>query len=202
MSHLDYRPTPGQPTRAQVATRWTAGLTALMFGLEGVDTVVGHAMDGWGIVPRDPERLPSIIVATLLHLGWGHLLANALPMMVFGFLLLLEGLRRFVQVTLIVTVVSGMTVWLLSAPGSVTLGASGVIFGWFLYLLARGVYTRSATQILVAVVILLVWGGMLWGVLPLQVGVSWQAHLGGAVGGVIAARSLAGRGTKVTGAGR
>ena len=123
-------------------------------------------------------------------------------MMVFGFLLLLEGLRRFVQVTLIVTVVSGMTVWLLSAPGSVTLGASGVIFGWFLYLLARGVYTRSATQILVAVVILFVWGGMLWGVLPLQVGVSWQAHLGGAVGGVIAARSLAGRGTKVTGAGR
>lgn len=198
MSQLDYRPSK-RPQRAQLATRWTAGVTALMFGLEGVDTVVGHAMDSWGIVPRDPDRLPSIFVAPFLHLGWGHLLANALPMIVFGFLLLLEGLARFLQVSLVVTVVSGVFVWLLAPPGSITLGASGVIFGWMLYILVRGLYTKNPVQIGLAFVIMLFWGGMLWGVLPLQQGVSWQAHLGGAVGGVLAAQLLARKGTKVTG---
>lgn len=173
-----------------MAAKWTAGMTALVVALEGADNVTNHALDDWGIVPREADRLPNIFIAPFLHFGWDHLMANALPLVGLGFLLLLEGLRRFAAVTLIVTLASGLLVWLTSAPGTMTLGASGVIFGWFTYLLVRGLYTKSMTQILLSIGLFLLWGGMLWGVLPIMPGVSWQGHLGGAIGGVLAAKWL------------
>ena len=84
-------------------------------------------------------------------------------------------------------VASGAFVWVLSPPGSLTLGASGVVFGWLTYLLVRGFFSRSAGQIALAVLVFVLYGGILWGVLPGTVGVSWQGHLGGAVGGALAA---------------
>ena len=88
---------------------------------------------------------------------------------------------------------SGLAIWLFSPPGSITLGASGIVFGWLTYLLVRGFYSGSFAQIGIGVVVFLVYGGILWGVLPSDAGVSWQGHLGGAVGGVLAARWLHGR---------
>ena len=102
-------------------------------------------------------------------------------------------MAQWLAVTLWVVVVSGATVWLISPMGSVTLGASGVVFGWLTYLIARGFYTRAPGQIALGVVVFLFYGGMLWGVLPTDSFVSWQAHLGGAVGGVLAASRQRGR---------
>ena len=103
--------------------------------------------------------------------------------------MLLDGWRQWFSTTLVVVLVSGAAVWLLAPVGSITLGASGVVFGWLTYLVVRGFYTGSAGQIALGLVIFVLYGGMLWGVLPSDAGVSWQAHLGGALGGFLAARS-------------
>ncbi len=159
-----------------------------LWALEGLDQASGNALDGYGIRPRTDEGLLAIFVAPWLHGGWAHLVSNSLPFFLLGVLVLLEGWRGWLSATLVIVVASGATVWLLAPAGSITLGASGVVFGWLTYLMARGFYTRSPGQIAVGFVVFLLYGGMLWGVLPGNVNVSWQAHLGGAVGGLIAAR--------------
>jgi membrane associated rhomboid family serine protease len=88
-------------------------------------------------------------------------------------------------------VCSGLFAWCFSAPGTITLGASGIVFGWLAYLLVRGLFTKRLHDILIAIIVFLIYGSVLWGVLPGAAGVSWQAHLGGAVGGVISASRLA-----------
>ena len=156
--------------------------------LEGIDQASNNALDDYGIRPRTDEGLLSVFVAPWLHGGWAHLLSNTVPFFVLGIIVLLEGWRSWGRATLIVLLASGAAVWLLAPTNSITLGASGIVFGWLTYLLVRGFYTGSPSQIATGVVVFLFYGGMLWGVLPTDVGVSWQAHLGGAIGGVLAAR--------------
>ncbi len=178
------------PTRrpsALVAAYWTAGLLALQWVLELLDQISGNRLDQLGIRPRTGDGVWHVLTAPWLHGGWGHLVANSVPWLVLGFLVLLSGWREWLGATAAAVLVSGALVWLFSPANSVTLGASGVIFGWLTYLLARGIFLRRPGQIALAVVILVGYGGVLWGVLPGTPGVSWQGHLGGAVGGVLAA---------------
>ena len=166
------------------------GLLMVMWLLEGYDQATANSLDPYGIRPQTDDGVVGIFVAPWLHGGWEHLIGNSVPFLVLGTLVLLDGWRRWAWATLTVVVASGLTVWLFSPPGSITLGASGVVFGWLTYLLLRGFYSGSLAQIGVGAVVFLVYGGILWGVLPGDVGVSWQGHLGGAVGGVLAARWL------------
>lgn len=168
-------------------------LLAGLWFLELVDQVSGNRLDAYGIRTQDVDGLPQIFTAPALHAGWDHLGSNSMPFFVLGFLVLLGGAARWLWSSLISVVSSGLTAWLLTPSGSIVLGASGLIFGWFAYLLARGLWTRRPGQIVLAVAVLLVYGGLLWGVLPGAPGISWQAHLGGAVGGVLAAWWLHGR---------
>lgn len=171
-----------------------AGWVALLWVLEVVDaTMPGLRLDHWGITPRQVGELPQIFTAPFLHFGWQHLLANSVPLFVLGVIILLSGIRPFVVATLASIVVSGLTVWLFAPPSSVTAGASGVVFGWLAFVLARGLFTKNWKHLLIGVGVFLVYGGVLWGVLPSGSGVSWQGHLGGAIGGVLAAWWLAGR---------
>lgn len=163
------------------------GVLAVMWVLEVVDQLSRGALDGFGIEPRRLDDAWTIFTAPWLHADFGHLASNSVPLAVLGALVLMDGWRRFLVTSLTVVVASGALVWLVSPANSVTLGASGVVFGFLLYVLLRGVFTRSPGQVATGVVIFLLWGGILWGVLPQQVGVSWQAHLGGAIGGVLAA---------------
>lgn len=177
---------PGGPAVRRAAA--TMGvLVALLWVLELVDTVTLGALDTFGVSPRQVDELPQIYAAPLLHFGWEHLASNTVPLFVLGFLILLDGLRRWLVSAFAAVTTSGLAAWLLSAPGTVTAGASGLVFGWLTYLLASGLFGRSLRQVVVAVVVFALYGGVLWGVLPQQPGVSWQAHLGGAVGGVLAA---------------
>jgi membrane associated rhomboid family serine protease len=162
-------------------------IVGLLWLLEVVDQTSGNSLDRYGIEPRSGQGLFEIFTAPFLHVGWAHLAANTLPFFVLGVIVLLDGWRQWLAVTLWVVVASGATVWLIAPPGTVTLGASGVVFGWLAYLLVRGFYTRAPGQIALGVVLLLFYGGILLGVLPTNTGVSWQAHLGGAIGGVLAA---------------
>ncbi len=163
---------------------------ALLWLIELVDQITRGSLDALGIHSWQLSSLPSIFLAPWLHLDWAHLSANTLPFAALGFLVVLGGAVRALLSTLWSVVVSGLSAWLLSPPNTVTIGASGLIFGWLTYLLTRGLFARDGKQILLAVLVFAIYGGILWGVFPTQVGVSWQAHLGGAIGGVLAAWSL------------
>ncbi|HLU56990.1 MAG TPA: rhomboid family intramembrane serine protease [Pseudonocardia sp.] len=172
--------------------------TAGLYVVEAFDAVTGGALDQqYGIEPLEVDGLDGVLFAPLLHGSLAHLLGNTVPFLVFGFLAMAGGFRQFVVVTATIWILSGIGVWLTGdigmPPGaeSVHIGASGVIFGWLVFLLTRGFFARSALQILMAVGLFLVWGGILLGVLPGQPGVSWQAHLFGALAGLLAARMVA-----------
>lgn len=162
-------------------------LVALMWGLEIVDYATAHALDNFGIRPRDLDSLPMIFSAPLLHFGFGHLISNSIPALVLGVLNYLAGAVRWLISTFVVVVSSGLLVWFISPTNSMTAGASGVIYGWFTYLLVRGLYSKNLKEILIGVVVFVIYGSILWGVLPGNAGVSWQGHLGGAIGGIVAA---------------
>ncbi|MBA4025682.1 MAG: rhomboid family intramembrane serine protease [Gordonia sp.] len=162
-----------------------AVLTALLYVIEAIDAVSRHDLDSAGIEPREADGLTGIFFSPFLHADWEHLAANTLPGMVLGFLVLMA--RRFIVTTAIVWVVSGLGVWLFAPPYTVTVGASGIIFGWLTYILVRGLFNRDVWQVLLGVVVFMVYGGVLWGVVPTDGRVSWQGHLFGAIGGVLAA---------------
>lgn len=164
-------------------------LTALMYVVELVDVASGGALErAGGIVSRASDGLDGILFAPLLHGDWGHLWANTVPFLVFGFLAMAGGIGQFLMVTATIWVFGGAAVWAFG-PGLpyYTIGASGVIFGWLTFLLVRGFFARSLRQILLAVALFVIWGGVLWGVLPGDAHVSWQGHLFGALAGVLAA---------------
>jgi membrane associated rhomboid family serine protease len=186
---------PARPLQALVTI---LSFTAVLWVVEFYDQLTGERLDGDGIVPRSVDGLEGIVWAPLLHAGWPHLIANTLPFMVFGFLVLANGIGRFVLVTAIIWVIAGLGVWFTAPYGSVTVGMSGVIFGWLTYLLVRGFFARSGGQIVLALVVFFLWGGILLGVVPGQEGVSWQGHLFGALAGVLAAWLVTRRSRRAT----
>ena len=181
-------PTSHAPrSRPLLAAQVIVAFVALLYAVELVDTLMGHRLDEGGVRPREVDGLDGILFAPLLHYGWGHLVANTLPLLVFGFLILLAGVARWAAVTAVVWVVGGVGTWFAGQPHSIHLGASVLAFGWLVYLLLRGVFARDAAQVALGVILLLVYGGLLYGVLPGQPGISWQGHLFGALGGALAA---------------
>jgi membrane associated rhomboid family serine protease len=162
-------------------------LLAGLWMLEFLDQLSGHQLDQLGIHAREVDGMPEIFTAPFLHAGWDHLLSNSLPFYILGFLVLLSGLARWLASSLIIIVISGVAAWSLTPAHTIILGASGLIFGWLTYLLARGIWSRRPAQVVVAALVLLVYGGLIWGIFPSGAGISWQAHLGGAIGGVVAA---------------
>jgi membrane associated rhomboid family serine protease len=158
--------------------------------LELADQASGNALDQYGIHAREVDGLPEILTAPFLHASVAHLASNSVPFAVLGFLVLLGGAIRWLLSSLTSIISSGLFAWVLTPPNTIVLGASGLIFGWLTYLLARGLWSRRPAQVVLAVLVLLVYGSLIWGVLPGPAGVSWQAHLGGAVGGVLAAWGL------------
>ncbi|KGF73226.1 peptidase S54 [Neosynechococcus sphagnicola sy1] len=170
-------------THAQIL----GGCVAVFWGLEVVDTVLRGSLDRFGIVPRSLTGLRGILFAPFLHLGFSHVIANTIPFLILGWLVMLRRRSDFWIVSLVTMVVSGLGVWLTAPAGSVTVGASGLIFGYLGFLLLRGYFERSWSALFLAVVVGVVYGGLIWGVLPGQPGISWQGHLFGFIGGAIAA---------------
>jgi membrane associated rhomboid family serine protease len=174
------------PPKPKAAALVALSFTLLLYLVELVDVILPGDLDQGGIHSRALSGLDGVLFAPLLHLGWSHLFANTVPVLVLSFLAMAAGIGRFALVTAIIWVVSGLGVWLAGPANTVTVGASGLVFGWLAYLLVRGIFNRAAGQILVAV-LLGVWSGMLAGLLPGHPGVSWQGHVFGALAGVLAA---------------
>ncbi|MEO6793398.1 MAG: rhomboid family intramembrane serine protease [Mycobacterium sp.] len=202
-------PPAGAAPRPEEKPAWrtggatVVGFVALLYLVEALDQFGGHRLDGNGIRPLETDGLWGVLFAPLLHANWGHLLANTGPTLVLGFLVALAGLSRFLLATAIVWIVGGLGTWLIGNVGSSCgptdhIGASGLIFGWLAFLVVSGLFTRSIWQILVGIVVLVLYGGILWGMVPafgigtVCGGVSWQGHLCGALAGVLAAYLLSG----------
>lgn len=191
-------------TRADKKPGWVVGGTtivtfvALLYLVELLDQLSGGRLDRNGIRPQTTDGLWGIVFAPLLHANWQHLIANTIPMLVLGFLMTLSGMSRFVWATAIVWILGGFGTWLIGNVGSSCgptdhIGASGLIFGWLAFLLVFGIFVRRVWDIIIGLVVLLVYGGVLFGALPVLGvcgGVSWQGHLCGALAGVVAAYVL------------
>lgn len=170
------------------------GFIALIWILEIIDLFfLRGALNAYGIRPRSITGLRGILFAPFLHGGLGHLIANTVPFLLLGWFVMLRETSDFFVVTAITMLTSGFGVWLFGSPYTIHIGASGLIFGYFGFLLLRGYFERSVLSIVFSLIVGLLYGGMIWGVLPLQFGISWQGHLFGFIGGALAARLLARR---------
>lgn len=198
MSNRETRKLVRQETQAlarEVKTQATilGGLVAAMWGLELIDLVIFQgALDGYGILPRTIIGLRGILFAPFLHGGLPHLIANTIPFLTLGWFVMLQKTSDFFIVTAITMVVSGLGVWLIGSPG-LHIGASGLVFGYLGFLLLRGYFQRNIPSILLSLLVGFLYGGAIWGVLPTVPGVSWEGHLFGFIGGIIAARLLSQR---------
>ncbi|MCX4818589.1 rhomboid family intramembrane serine protease [Streptomyces sp. NBC_01142] len=186
MTHTDLAWT--RTDRARAAAGLMLGWVALLWVLEAVDAASGHSLDAYGIVARDPAELSDIVPAAFSHFGFAHVAANSVPLLIFGFLAALGGIRRFLAVIALIVVVDGLGIWLVAPSNTNTAGASGVVFGLFGYLLVRGFVDRKPFDIGVGLVIGALWGStILLGIAPTNTSVSWQGHLFGLVAGIAAA---------------
>lgn len=182
-------PAPPRGERQQ-ALVLVAAMVAVMWVLESVDQLADGRLDTYGVEPRDTDGLVGILTAPFLHVGFAHLVANTVPFVVLGAAIALSGLARVLAVTALVAVIGGLGTWLIAPADTEHLGASGLVFGYASYLIARGIFSRRLVHLAVGVVVAGVYGTtLLLGLLP-EEGVSWQGHLFGAIGGVIAARLL------------
>jgi len=163
------------------------GLLVLLWMLQALNWADGYRLDGaLGIQPHSFSHLPGILTAPFLHVSWQHLAGNTIPLFVLGFLAAYRGVRRFLTITAIVIATSGFTVWLFQDDESVTVGASGLVFGYFGYVLARAAFDRYWIDLAAAAAA----GGLYYYILLVAVpgtpGVSWLDHAGGLAGGVLA----------------
>ncbi len=170
-----------------------------MWVSEGLDAAVFRGrLDGLGIHPRSTEGLLGVLLAPFLHGGFGHLMANTIPLLVLGFFIMLRRKRDLLYVSAISGVVGGLGTWLIGASNSVHIGASILVFGYLGYLLSLGIFERRFWTIAGSAAVFFLYGGFLWGVLPGDPGISWEGHAFGLLGGILAARILAKRAPAVT----
>lgn len=172
-----------------------ASVAAVLWVVQFVNSADDYRLDRFGVRPREVDGLWGVVTMPFLHASFGHLLSNTIPLVLIGWVLLLSGLRTWATVTVIVVVVGGMLTWLVAPGHAVIVGASGMVFGWLGYLLARAYFSRRLKWIIVAVLVLVFFGTLLFGLFPtLHSDVSWQAHVCGFAAGIGAGALLHPRG--------
>lgn len=167
-----------------------AGIIALMWLVEVINTLDSNRLDGDGIFSRNFSHLWGILTAPFIHVSFQHLISNTVPFLFMGLIIALRGAARLAWVTLIVIVVGGLGTWLIGPASTSTVGASGVVFGYAAYLFSRGFFDRSLLELLTGALVGIVWGGALLASIVPHYGISWQGHVCGALAGVVAAWAL------------
>ncbi|MFG1642137.1 rhomboid family intramembrane serine protease [Amycolatopsis sp. NPDC049252] len=162
------------------------GLLAVLWALQIVNSLDDYGLSHeFGIEAREPASLPEIFSAPFLHLGWDHIEANSGPLFVFGFLAAYRGVKKWLGVSVLIIVASGLGVWFISPSTSVTVGASGLVFGYFGYIIVRGLFDRHPIDIVIGLVMALCFAYQFSSLLPTDEQVSWQGHMFGFVGGIV-----------------
>jgi membrane associated rhomboid family serine protease len=170
------------------------GFLALVWAVQIANWADSYGLSQhYGIVPRDLSRLPDIFTAPFLHFSWTHIEANSGPLFIFGFIAAYRGVGRFLAVTLVTAVTSGLAVWLFQGSNELTVGASGIIYGFFGYVMVKGLFDRRLIDVLIGAVMALSFAYVLVAVVPGTPGVSWIGHLGGLLGGIVSGWALRSR---------
>lgn len=165
---------------------------AIFWILEIADFFVFNGdLDSYGIQPHNLIGLRGIVFAPFLHGGFGHLMANTIPFITLGWLTMIQDTKDFYLASIMSALVGGIGVWIFGAAGSVHIGASILIYGYLGFLLLRGYFQKNFPSIALSVFVAIAYGSFIWGVFPSQIGVSWQGHLFGFIGGAIAAKMVA-----------
>ncbi len=173
------------------------GMLGVMWLMLLINTVAFQGgLVRYGIHPRSVSGLTGLVTWPFLHGGFGHLASNSIPFLVLGWLVMSRSVGRFFAVTLVGAIVGGLGVWAIGASNSVHVGASGLIFAYFGYLLMAGWFERSFGSILMSVIVFFAYGGMIFGVFPGQAGISWEGHLFGFAAGALVARAMKSRDAK------
>ena len=186
MENVEPKPPLGRQMRSRAFV--ILGFVVAVWAVELANLAADHKFCAWGIRPRTMRGLPGIVLGPFLHLGVGHVLLNTTPFIVLGWLVSLRDLRAFWEVSAFIVLLGGSMVWLFGRAAS-HVGASGLVFGYFGFLVGRGWYERSLGAVLVALIVLFLYGGLLWGLLPISSRTSWESHLFGLAAGVLAART-------------
>ena len=166
---------------ASIGVIWGVSLFALFAAPQLVSLLA--------VVPRRLDGLPGVLGMPFVHDSLGHLMANTVPLIVFGLMLVVRGLRYFLGVALVVALLGGLALWAFGR-NAMHIGASGVVFGLFGFLVVRGLYERRLTSIAVTVLVTFSYGAsMLIGIVPTTGPISWEAHLFGLLAGILTARA-------------
>ncbi len=166
---------------------WILGFVVLIWVIELINISTGHQLSDWGILPRTLKGLKGIPLSPFLHASLIHIMMNTIPLAVLGGFVLLNGRQMFFEVTVIIILVGGAALWLFGRS-SYHVGASGLIFGYFGYLVLRAWYDRSLKSFIIAFITVVLYGGIIWGLLPVFSRISWEGHLFGLLAGFLAAR--------------
>lgn len=163
------------------------GLIVVIWAVGLINAALGFGLNQFGIYPRHPAGLSGVLTWVLLHGDMTHLLVNTTPLLFLGFFVALRGPRLFFSISLTIWLLAGLAVWLFGRT-AIHIGASGLVFGYFGFILAVAFYERSLGDLAIASITMFYYGGLFLGVLPTQPFVSWESHLFGLLAGILAAR--------------
>ncbi|MEJ6579410.1 MAG: rhomboid family intramembrane serine protease [Akkermansiaceae bacterium] len=155
--------------------------------------LLGGSLEQHGIHPRDLSHWDGFLFAPFLHGSWGHLIGNSISLLILGAAILIKGWRDLVIVSVVSALTAGLVVFVIGSLGTNHIGASSIIFGYFGFLVGMGLYQRNGLSILLAVLVVFFYGGAIFTMFPTAIAraasISWEGHLGGAIGGFLIARS-------------
>lgn len=163
------------------------------WAIELIDFVLPIDLDRFGIVPRELSGLPGILFSPWLHGDWQHLIANTLTFFGLGLIVLMAEGKRFLSTTFVLVLISGLGTWIIGRENSVHIGASGLIYGYFGYILGRAIWEGRLSWIVIGIVVASIYGGMIWGISPTDAPISWEGHLAGLLAGGWLGKQHAGR---------
>ncbi len=170
----------------RLALRLALGFVVLLWVVYLLDRALALELARFGVRPRELQGLVGVLLAPLLHGGWRHLLDNSLALLLLVPLLLFLYPHSALKATPAIYLGSGLAVWLLGRP-AVHLGASGLVYGFAAYVFVAGLVRRDVCAVAAAMAVFFLYGTLVWGVLPLESGTSWETHLAAALLGGLTA---------------
>ena len=162
-------------------------LLIIIWMVEVLNIITGRSLITYGILPRSIDGLFGIILHPLIHGSLQHIMSNSIPLIVLGFIVALEGRSNFFKVTLFIVIIGGILLWLFGR-NSIHVGASLLIFGYFGYIIINAFHKKTASTVFAALITIFLYGGLIFGLIPVNSHISWEGHLFGLVAGIIAAR--------------